>query len=89
MRHKDANLHLAKKCGTGFQKAISRMSLYIFFNREKHRRIKGSTGPCWCATRRQTCTSPRGAALASKKQLSFLSKAISRMSRFVCLTTKK
>ena len=31
MRHKDANLHLAKKRGTGFQKAVSRMSLYICF----------------------------------------------------------
>ena len=70
-------------------KAISRMSLYICVFREKQRHIKGSTGPCWCATRMQSCASPRSAALASKKQLSFLSKAISRMSRFVCLTTKK
>ena len=31
MRHKNANLHLTKQCGTGFQKAISRMSLYICF----------------------------------------------------------
>ena len=35
MHHKGANLHLTKKCGTGFQKEISRMSLYMcLFDRE-------------------------------------------------------
>ena len=84
MRHKDANLHLAKTSGTGFQKAAQcreqaaacHCIFACFFFVEK--RIQGSTGPCWCATKMQTCTWPRGAALASKKKLSFLSKAISQ-----------
>ena len=48
MRHKDA--HLTKKCGTGFQKAISRMSLYICFCIERNIDIfKAQQGPVGAA----------------------------------------
>ena len=52
----------------------------IFVYRE-NRHIKGSTGLCY--TRMQTCCWPRSEALASKKQLRILSKAIRRMLRYL------
>ena len=117
MRQKDANLHLAKKCGAGFQKAAQKpeqsnladVTIYLFI--ENNIQISGLTallmrhkdanlrltkkcfqkqsGGCYgiCLsrakvhilrldrallmrhTRMQTCTWPRSAALASKKQL--------------------
>ena len=50
MRHKDANLHLTKKCGAGFQKAAKNpeqsnqadVTVYLFI--ENNIQIKGSTG---------------------------------------------
>ena len=45
VHHKDANLHLTKKCGAGFQKAISRMSLYFCFLSRNIDILKARQGP--------------------------------------------
>ena len=79
MRHKDANLHLAKK---RFQKAAQNPAggcHGICLSRTKVNILRPDRSLLMRHTRMQTCTWPRSAALASKKQLRNLSEAIRRM----------
>ena len=92
LRHKDANQSvtatwlgsadaLAKKRGTGFQKAAqypeqtNQPDVPVYMSIEKTETFKPAVD--------------QEVRLASKKQLSSLSKAIRRMSRYICVSRTK
>ena len=77
MRHEDANLQLAKKCGAGFHKAAQYqpdVTVFVYQKQSTYLRLDRAL---------LMRLGQKGAALASKKQLSVPSKAISRMSQYM------
>ena len=89
MRHKDANLHLTKKCCAGFQKAISRMSLYICFLSRNIDILQARQGPAGAPQGCKPALDQEVRRWLLKSSSVSGAKQASRMSRFVFVYREK